>query len=158
MLSMAKLCNFNFGVFTKVVLSSTALCFAVTGCTSVDAGSVEASSSQYSTKASDKAQMVEVMRDGRLIAGSSVEQDECPTVFYINNQNVGRFTTHQQATFYLDPDSYTFMASNCNGRGNSYGLDIEQDLSSAVRYIVLSLDGHGRPVVIEKIERTRRAY
>lgn len=147
MSSMVRPYRFDLCFFKKIALISVTL--IVAGCAGVN----DRSTQSYHV-AADNAQTVEVIRDGRLVTGSSAEQDACPTVFYINNKDLGRYTIHQQATVYLDPDSYSLMAENCNGKSNSYSLKVTSDSASTVRQVVLSLDGHGRPLVIERIKRT----
>lgn len=127
----------------KVVLLLTTL--FVTGCV----GLSDQRLSQQFRVTSDTAQTVEVFRDGRLSLSSSTGEQDCPTVFYINNERVGRYAIYQHDVFYLEPDIYTFRAKNCNGKSAPNSLDVIISPSNEARHFVLSLDGHGQPLLIE---------
>ncbi|MBS7814782.1 hypothetical protein J7560_05025 [Wohlfahrtiimonas chitiniclastica] len=82
---------------------------------------------------------IEVSRDHKV-------QPNCPIIFSINDTNVGRFAANDHATYYLKPDHYTLTASNCTGTA-TFDVNIQADKN---RVFLLSLDGHGHPMIVNK--------
>ena len=142
--------RYRFDFLTSKVIALFLIVFIMTGCVGFDS-----QPSQDFRVALDNARVVEVIRDGKSAISSSAESQDCPMVFYINNKKVGHFAIYQQDDFYLVPDVYTFRVKNCKGRSSFYSLEVTIWPSSALRQFVLSLDGHGQPLIIEKVERTQ---
>lgn len=127
---------------TLAVISTAAV---LAGC--VTTSTVE---NPYQNANGDNAQSVKVSRDSKLRDNDTIEKQNCPTIFYINDTAVGQFFVKDRAEYHLPPAKYLFTVKNCKGNSAAHALNVNISSAPHSSEYVLTLDGHGRPFIVEK--------
>lgn len=118
----------------------------IAGC----ATTLQKSSDVYKTKIDENNQVLVVTRDNKACADTSADPQKCPTVFYINDTNVGSYLANESNEYYLAPGQYEFQVSNCQGRCSTYDLKMTITKEIAPTNLLLSIDLKGKPFIIKK--------
>ena len=126
--------------------------FAVISTAALLAGCVTANTVEnpYQNPNGDNAQSVKVSRDSKLRDNDTIEKQNCPTIFYINDAQVGQYFVNDRAEYHLPPASYQFKVKNCKGNSAAHALNVNISSQPHSSEYILTLDGHGRPFIIEK--------
>lgn len=101
----------------------------------------------FQKKGSGSTQTINVKRDSVLCAGDSVDKQNCPINFYIDNFKSGSFFINNAAKFNLRAETYNFKVQNCTTECAICDFDIAIN-SSTSRDFMLSVDSKGQPYII----------
>ncbi|MFA3130278.1 OmpA family protein [Acinetobacter pittii] len=92
---------------------------------------------------------INVQRDEQLCADDTVDKQNCPISFYIDNFKAGDFYINNQANYYLKPEQYNFKVKNCT-ENSCQSCEVEfNTINEAVNNFTLSVDEKGFPFILE---------
>lgn len=92
---------------------------------------------------------ITVQRDEQLCADDTIDKQNCPISFYIDNFKAGDFYINNQANYYLKPEQYNFKVKNCT-ENSCQSCEVEINTTNgAVDNFTLSVDEKGFPFILE---------
>lgn len=94
---------------------------------------------------SEGTSLVKVSRDNKVWNGQLQGDNQCPTTLSLNNTKLAMYAVNQHENYYLKPANYTFKAQNCVGTAT-----LSLDVAEQERILLLSIDGHGHPMIVKK--------
>lgn len=96
---------------------------------------------------------ITVQRDEQLCADDTIDKQNCPISFYIDNFKAGDFYINNQANYYLKPEQYNFKVKNCT-ENSCQSCEVEINTANgAVNNFTLSVDEKGFPFILENGEK-----
>lgn len=96
---------------------------------------------------------ITVQRDEQLCADDTIDKQNCPISFYIDNFKAGDFYINNQANYYLKPEQYNFKVKNCT-ENSCQSCEVEINTTNgAGNNFTLSVDGKGFPFILENGEK-----
>lgn len=102
----------------------------------------------FQTASEKNNQKINVQRDNKLCAEDSVEKQNCPIDFYIDDFKSGTYFINNKATYNLKPDTYNFKVKNCTDKCSTYDVNLKVDDQLENRDLILSVDTQGKPFII----------
>ncbi|RKG36335.1 cell envelope biogenesis protein OmpA [Acinetobacter guerrae] len=131
----------------KISLLFVVTSLMVTSCASNSYSKPSALRFQKNTQ--DYNQLIYVKRDGKLCAGDTKDDQNCPIHFYLDNIESGKFYVNNSAKYYLRPEVYNFKVKNCTGEKNCESCDVDLQLNHLKdRNFLVSVDDAGKPFIL----------
>ena len=92
---------------------------------------------------------VTVQRDDKLCASDTIDKQNCPISFYIDNFKAGDFYINNRVNYYLKSDKYNLKVKNCtNNSCKSCDVDIKAT-NQNLNNFTLSVDEKDFPLILE---------
>jgi outer membrane protein OmpA-like peptidoglycan-associated protein len=93
---------------------------------------------------------ITVQRDEKLCADDTIDKQNCPISFYIDNFKAGDFYINNQANYYLKPEQYNFKVKNCTENSCQ---SCEVEINENMKNFTFSVDEKGLPFILENGEK-----
>ena len=103
----------------------------------------------FQSKTTEKNQMILVSRDQKLCAEDTLEKQDCPINFYIDDYKSGQFYINNQAKYYLQPATYTLKVKNCTTECSTHAINIDLSNGGQNRSFVISVDENAKPFITQ---------
>jgi outer membrane protein OmpA-like peptidoglycan-associated protein len=104
---------------------------------------------RFQKKTQENNQVIKIKRDGKLCAGDTVKQQNCPINFYIDNIKAGSFYVNNSAKYDLKSETYNLKVKNCTVDSECQSCDVDLAVGQATNNdFVLSVDSAGKPFIL----------
>lgn len=129
----------------KLLLSVSMVTIGLMGCMSNSY--LKPDNLRFQDKNNLKTQVLNVVRDQKLCNDDTVDKQNCPINFYVDDIKAASFYINNTARFYLKPETYNLKVKNCTNECSVCETEINPAEIKDAK-IVLSVDDQGLPFML----------
>lgn len=134
-------------MFKKLFITGVAV-ISLTACSSAVKNYAQPSNLLFQNK-DINTNTIYVERDDKLCGNDTLEQQNCPTSFYIDDFKAGDFYINNHAQYELKENTYTLKVKNCTKECATHEIKYTVNQNLTNRKLTLSIDQNGLPFIIQ---------